>query len=172
MDPEFRADPLLVGLVFVLDSFAYTAMAPFVGFFSDRPSLYLTLLAIGNFGLLIAYSLLGPLPFLPIPSDTVWHVIVAIAVVGLFFPFAFMPTYSAMISTSVKRGIPKDMRLSGLVSGTFASCFSLGSFIGPILGGYLTDVMGFTMAVSIACCLPVCILILIVIFTLSHKLFV
>ena len=154
--------------MFVLDSVAYTVISPFVGFFSDRPGLYFTLLAIGNFGLLSAYSLLGPLPFLPIPSNALWHVIVAIAVIGLFFPFAFMPTYSAMISTSVKRGIPKDMRLFGLVSGTFAACYSLGSFIGPLLGGYLTDSLGFSLAASLVCSLPLLNLMLIGIFTLSH----
>ena len=156
IDPILDTSETLVGVIFLIMPTLYAILSPFVGFLADTFTYQLPLLAFGLGGYMIAYTLMGPLPLLPfLPRNSLWLTIVALVLEGLFTAFCFMPSFAIINRDCLKAGLPNDLDLFGLISGTFMFVFNLGAFIGPLVGGVLVQNFGFEWASSIVAMLPV-----------------
>lgn len=142
-------EPVELGFVFFIPALIYVIVTPFVGFLCDKyPKSQPWFMMISAFFSVIAYSLLGPLPFLKmelqLSTFLTGFVIFAISYTGLI-----IPVYSELNKIARSAGYPNDLRTQGLISGLFGAIHSLGALIGPIIGGFLVDTIGFDYATFI-----------------------
>jgi len=139
-------EPVQLGFVFFIPALIYVMVTPVVGFLCDKyPSAQPWFMIVSAFFSTIAYSLLGPLPFLnmelKLSTFLVGFVIFAISYTGLI-----IPVYSELNRIAKQQGYPNDLRTQGLISGLFGCIHSLGALIGPMVGGFFVDMIGFEMA--------------------------
>ncbi|XP_018013492.2 MFS-type transporter SLC18B1-like [Hyalella azteca] len=151
LEPHIRPwnlTPLEIGLIFVLDGFAYVISAPIWGLLCDRCLPERAATTIGALIATVAFLLLGPSPILPI-KNSLPLCICALVVHGLGFGAQFVATFSGMQKETVEAGLPDDLTTYGLVSGLWNSSFALGAFIGPSIAGVMLDTIGFGWGTSI-----------------------
>lgn len=142
-------EPVELGFVFFIPALIYVIVTPFVGFLCDKyPKSQPWFMIISAFFSMIAYSLLGPLPFFNMPlklsTFLTGFIIFAISYTGLI-----IPVYSELNKIARSAGYPNDLRTQGLISGLFGAIHSLGALIGPMVGGFLVDWIGFNQATFI-----------------------
>ena len=70
---QLHLGPLLVGLMFLLNSFVYTAAAPFWGYFVDRTNHALKVMMFGAATLTLALLFIGPCPIFHIEKYALVH---------------------------------------------------------------------------------------------------
>lgn len=139
--------PYQLGFVFFVPAFTYTLVTPLVGFVCEKFPGIMPYLMMGSSCLsIIAYSILGPLPFVEIPLNLpiflIGYILFAIAYTG-----NMVPVYSELSKISIKHGYPNDLRTQGLISGIFSATHSLAAFIGPMLGGFSVQYIGYRNSV-------------------------
>ncbi|XP_042142445.1 MFS-type transporter SLC18B1-like [Ixodes scapularis] len=144
---QFHMQPYQVGLVFVLNGAVYASTAWIWGRLADR-TYYTKELAIVACTILCAsLLLLGPAPFLPMPT-AVWSVMVALAIFGFGSGGTIVCSFAGSFRDTLDRGFSDNLATYGLVSSVFTSSHSMGAFVGPTLGGYLLDTVGFRMGTT------------------------
>ncbi|KAA0202609.1 hypothetical protein HAZT_HAZT007732 [Hyalella azteca] len=151
LEPHIRPwnlTPLEIGLIFVLDAFAYAVSAPIWGRLCDRCIPERAATTMGALIATVAFLLLGPSPILPI-KNSLPLCICAMVVHGLGFGAQFVATFSGTQKDAVEAGLPDDLTTYGLVSGLWNSSFALGAFIGPSIAGVMFDTIGFGWGTSI-----------------------
>ena len=158
-----------MGLVFLITPALYAILSPLAGYLADTFQHQLPLLLVGLIGYTFGFVLLGPVPFLPLPKDTLWLTLVALTITGLFMAFFIMPSFAIISRDCVKAGLPNDLDLFGLISGTFLVVINFGAFVGPLLGGVLVQNLGFAWASSIVALLPAVNLIPLAIYVVMSR---
>lgn len=141
--------PFQLGFVFFVPAFTYTLITPIVGFVCEKFPEIMPYLMMGSSCLsIIAYSILGPLPFVEIPLNLpiflIGYILFAIAYTG-----NMVPVYSELTKISVAHGYPNDIRTQGLISGIFSAVHSLAAFVGPMIGGISVQYLGYRNSIFI-----------------------
>ncbi|CAH1803160.1 unnamed protein product [Owenia fusiformis] len=139
----FHLSPLLVGLVFLVAPAVYALTAPFIGYIMDKKGWCKSSMALGGMLVLVSFSLIGPVPFLPLPMESLWLNVVGYAVLGLGISNLLVPQLQELLVAAFESGYPDNIKTYGITSGLYTSAFSIGGFAGPIGGGLLLDKVGF-----------------------------
>lgn len=135
--------PTKLGLLLFISPFLYAIASPIVGFVSDRkPGARKVILAVSGCTCALATSFIGPIPFYHLPLK-LWIVICAFVLFGMALGGAVIPVYAELSSLAIENGYKNDIKLQGLISGTFNTFWALGALIGPFLGGFVVDEIGF-----------------------------
>lgn len=145
LEPHLRPlslSPVQMGLMFVLNGSTYALLAPFWGMMCDKYLAPRTLITFGAVVVVIAFTFVGPMPFLPMKLS-LSLCIVSLIVHGIGFGAVLVSTFAGAHRDALANGFPDDLSTYGLVSGIWTSTFALGCFIGPSAGGFLTDYIGF-----------------------------
>jgi len=148
LEPHLRPlelSPFQLGLMFVLNGATYGLFAPLWGWLCDKKMNPRYVVIFGAFVIMTAFTIIGPSPFLPIPT-TLPLCIFALVLHGTGFGAELVATFTSAHKDAVANGFPDDIQTYGLVSGMWTSTFALGAFIGPSAAGALFDWCGFGWA--------------------------
>lgn len=148
MRQEFDVDTSIVGSFFLVMSAIFSLCSPLVGFICMKTEQRIPIMIIGLIIMAAAQLLMGPAPFLGIPSN-LWGTLATVAVLGASFAFAYVPTMESMIRAAASGGMKEDIGTYALVSGWWNAMYSLGEVIGPSTGGVLLDLIGFPWASTV-----------------------
>ncbi|XP_050723177.1 MFS-type transporter SLC18B1-like [Eriocheir sinensis] len=162
LEPHLRPlslSPFQLGLMFVLNGATYGFFAPVWGFLCDKIINPRFVVIFGAFVVMTAFILIGPAPFLPIPT-TLPICIIALVLHGTGFGAELVATFTSAHRDAVKNGFPDDISTYGLVSGMWTSTFALGAFIGPSAAGALFDWVGFSWATVVVVVLHLVVAVL------------
>ena len=89
--------------------------------------------------ILFAFLLIGPVPFLPIPSSlslTIFSLIVQ----GVGSAAVLVSSYSCALRSALKLdGYGEDLSTFSIISGLWTAAFALGNCLGPSVAGVLFD---------------------------------
>ena len=100
---------------------------------------------IGNTTLVIAFTTIGPLPFIPLEAN-VSIVVVSLAVIGLGKGLVCISAFKRAHDAAIRSGFPDDTSTCSLLSGLWSSLDFLGCFLGPSIGGILVEMYTFRWA--------------------------
>ena len=100
---------------------------------------------IGSTILVIAFTIIGPLPFIPLEANAS-IVVVSLAVIGLGKGLVCISAFKRAHDAAVRNGFPDDTSTCSLLSGLWSSLDFLGCFLGPSIGGILVEVYTFRWA--------------------------
>lgn len=157
LEPHLRPlelTPVQMGLMFILNGSTYALLAPFWGKMCDRYLSPRTLITFGAVVVAIAFTFIGPMPFVPLELSLPLC-IVSLIVHGIGFGAVLVSTFAGAHRDALAHGFPDDLSTYGLVSGIWTSTFALGCFIGPSAGGVLVDYIGFPWTTVIVMALHV-----------------
>lgn len=146
---EFDLSSGYVGLIMLGLSLPYCLASPLLGYFTDKyPATRSWFMVIGGVATATGFCLLGPLPFLHIPSQ-LWLLILMLGVIGFSLGMTAIPTFPEIIAHAYDHGFDEGLSTLGMVSGLFAAVWSLGMFYGPVVGGLITQYLCFEWAAAI-----------------------
>ncbi|XP_077519216.1 uncharacterized protein LOC144129148 [Amblyomma americanum] len=148
MRQEFDVDTSIVGSFFLVMSAIFSICSPLVGLICMKTEQRIPIMISGLIIMAAAQLLMGPAPFLGIPSN-LWATLATVAVLGASFAFAYVPTMESMIRAATSGGMKEDIGTYALVSGWWNAMYSLGEVIGPSAGGVLLDLIGFPWASTV-----------------------
>ncbi|XP_070835696.1 MFS-type transporter SLC18B1 [Chaetodon trifascialis] len=138
-----------VGLIMLGLSLPYCLASPVLGYFTDKyPATRSWFMVIGGLTTATGFCLLGPVPFLHIPSQ-LWLLIFMLGVIGFSLGMTAIPTFPEIITCAYDAGYEEGLSTLGLVSGLFAAVWSSGMFYGPVVGGIITQHLSFKWAAAI-----------------------
>ncbi|XP_059209896.1 MFS-type transporter SLC18B1 [Centropristis striata] len=138
-----------VGLIMLGLSLPYCLASPLMGFITDKyPSTRGWFMVIGSLCTAFGFFLLGPTPFLHIPSQ-LWLLIVMLGVIGFSLGMTAIPTFPEIITCAYEQGYEEGLSTLGMVSGLFGAVWSLGMFYGPTVGGLITQHLNFEWAAAV-----------------------
>lgn len=142
---QFNLSHVVLGLMFVINGGTYALTAPAWGWFCDKYSHPKIATVVGCILVCIAFSLIGPAPFIPYPT-MIWLTICGLVIHGLGMSAQLVASFTDALRTSIAYGFPNNLETYGLISGLWTSTFALGAFIGPSVAGILLDNIGFRNA--------------------------
>ncbi|CAH1781928.1 unnamed protein product [Owenia fusiformis] len=139
----FHLSPLLLGIVFLVAPAVYALTAPFLGWIMDKKGWCKSAMALGGMLILVSLSLIGPVPFLSLPMESLWLNVVGNVVLGLGISHLLVPPLQELLVAAFESGYPDNLETYGITSGLYTSAYSIGGFAGAIGGGSLLDKVGF-----------------------------
>ncbi|XP_026195232.1 MFS-type transporter SLC18B1 [Anabas testudineus] len=146
---KFNLSPGYVGLIMLGLSLPYCLASPLMGYFTDKyPVTRSWFMVTGGMATAIGFCLLGPVPFLHIPSQ-LWLLVVMLGLIGFSLGMTALPTFPEIITCAFERGFDDGLSTLGMVSGLFGAVWSLGMFYGPIVGGLITQHLSFEWAAAV-----------------------
>ncbi|XP_028995229.1 MFS-type transporter SLC18B1 [Betta splendens] len=146
---KFSLSPGHVGLIMLGLSLPYCLVSPLLGYFTDKyPATRSWFMVIGSTITAVGFCLLGPVPFLHIPSQQ-WLLIVMLGLIGFSLGMTVLPTFPEIITCALEKGFDEGLSTLGMVSGLFGAFWCLGMFYGPTVGGLLTQHLSFEWASAI-----------------------
>ncbi|XP_066159093.1 MFS-type transporter SLC18B1-like isoform X1 [Euwallacea fornicatus] len=141
----FKLSPVILGLMFVINGGVYAVTTPLWGWICDNLGIPKVVTAIGSLLVAAGFCLIGPAPFIPLPT-IFWITIIGLVLHGLGMGAQLVASFGDALKTAVLYGFPNDLETYALVSGLWTSSFALGAFIGPSIAGILYDTVGFRNA--------------------------
>uniref|UniRef100_A0A3P8VAU2 Solute carrier family 18 member B1 n=1 Tax=Cynoglossus semilaevis TaxID=244447 RepID=A0A3P8VAU2_CYNSE len=146
---KFALSPGYVGLIALGLSLSYCIASPLFGYFTDKyPVIRGWLMVTGGVTTAAGFWLLGPVPFLHIPSQ-LWLLVLMLSVIGFSLGMSSIPTFPEIIACAYKQGFQEGLSTLGMVSGLFSAVWCLGMFYGPIVGGFITQNLNFEWAAAV-----------------------
>ncbi|GAB6027840.1 hypothetical protein CHUAL_002066 [Chamberlinius hualienensis] len=139
---QFNLSPVQNGAMFIITGGVYALTAPVWGRLCDKYKQTKVFVAIAAINTCIAYTLLGPAPYLPF-NTILWVCIVALVFNGLGVGGEIVCAFIGSLKEAIKHGYSDDMRTYGLISALWSSAFAFGAFVGPSVGGLMLDTVGF-----------------------------
>ena len=132
-----------VGLCFLTMSLTYTATTLITGYCVDKILQPITFSTTGLLLLLLAFTLIGPAPFLPLaPSlaPSLPLTLLSLVLQGAGAALVLVSTFSSSLAATLsKEGYTDSPSTFSLVSGLWTSAFALGNFLGPSVAGVIYD---------------------------------
>ncbi|CAG2172969.1 unnamed protein product [Oppiella nova] len=154
--------PTTMGGIFVISGALYAGFNQVWAYFAEKMSNCHPLCIIGCTSSLVAFSIVGPLPFFGGDSQ-LWLTILAQVFLGLGMGGQFVGSFVQGLRETLKSGYPDNVSTYAVVSGIYSSSFALGSAIGPALGGILVAQFQYRMAT-----VPIAALQLLMVILLKH----
>ncbi|XP_039992914.1 MFS-type transporter SLC18B1 isoform X2 [Xiphias gladius] len=125
---KFNLSPGYVGLVMLGLSLPYCLASPLMGYCTDKyPATRSWFMVIGGIATAAGFCLIGPVPFLHIPSQ-LWLLVVMLGVIGASLGMTSIPTFPEIIACAYEKGFEEGLSTLGMVSGLFGAVWSLGPF--------------------------------------------
>ncbi|CAG9863397.1 unnamed protein product [Phyllotreta striolata] len=146
---DFNLTPEQVGLIFLLMAALYGISSPAWGWLADRIDNHWSMMVVGLFMSAVGLLLLGPCPFLPFLSHSLWMDLFALSIIGISVALALMPTFQGILTSAANGGYSDTMATYSVVAGIWSCMYSLGDFIGPGIGGFLLEKYDFPIASTI-----------------------
>ncbi|XP_046392881.1 MFS-type transporter SLC18B1-like [Ischnura elegans] len=165
---EFNLTPVEVGLMFVISGTMYAIHAPLIGWLCDHGIKPKHCCSVGLALIILGCCLIGPAPFLPSPI-ILWMCILGLMLHGLGVACVLVSCFIDSIKTAVHYGFNDDLSTYAIVSGLWASAFSLGAFVGPSVAGALMDWVGFRQGTIFILVTQSIMLIAVLIFVCCEK---
>uniref|UniRef100_A0A3Q0SMW4 Solute carrier family 18 member B1 n=1 Tax=Amphilophus citrinellus TaxID=61819 RepID=A0A3Q0SMW4_AMPCI len=138
-----------VGLVMLGVSLPYCLASPLIGYFTDKyPATRMGFMVTGSLAAAIGFCLLGPAPFLHIPSE-LWLLVIMLGLIGFSLGMTAIPPFPEIITCAYEKGFEEGLSTLGMVSGLFGAVWSTGMFYGPIVGGILVQHLSFEWAAAV-----------------------
>lgn len=138
----------IVGVFFLVLAATFSICSPLVGWICMKTEQRIPMMVVGLVLMSAAQLFMGPAPFLGLPSN-MWLTLATVALLGISFAVAYVPTMESIIHAAVDGGMTDDVATYGLVSGLWSSMYSLGEVLGPSIGGVFLDLVGFPWASTI-----------------------
>ncbi|XP_029982713.1 MFS-type transporter SLC18B1 isoform X2 [Sphaeramia orbicularis] len=143
---KFKLTPGYVGLIMLGLSLPYCLASPLMGYFTDKyPATRRWFMVMGGIITALGFCLLGPAPFLHIPSQ-LWLLVLMLGLIGFSLGMTAIPTFPEIITCAYQNGFEEGLSTLGMVSGLFGAVWSMGMFYGPIVGGLITQHLSFEWA--------------------------
>ncbi|XP_065334517.1 MFS-type transporter SLC18B1-like [Cloeon dipterum] len=142
---QFKLSDIVLCIMFVLSGGMYALVSPFIGRLCDKNVPPKLLSMTGCAAVFVGCLLIGPAPFFGIEAS-LGLVIAGLIIHGTGLALMLVSCFIDAIKSSVSAGFSDSLATYGLISGLWASSFSLGAFIGPSLAGFLFDRVGFAKA--------------------------
>jgi len=165
---QLQLSPLKMGFMFVLNGGAYALTAPLWGILCDKIKSPKLLVFIGAILVSVSFLLLGPAPFIPLET-TIPLSVLALIFLGVGCSAELVATFGGSLAAAHEAGFPQDLSTCGLISGIWATCFSLGSFAGPSAGGAAMEAFGFKWASQIVVAMHVLLAVVTAYLMLSNN---
>ncbi|KAM9355532.1 MFS-type transporter SLC18B1 isoform 2-T3 [Pholidichthys leucotaenia] len=138
-----------VGLIMLGLSLPYCLASPLMGYFTDKyPSTRMSFMIFGGVAATTGFCLLGPAPFLHIPSR-LWLLVLMLSLIGFSLGMTAIPTFPEIITYAYENGFEEGLSTLGMVSGLFGAVWSTGMFYGPIVGGLIVQHLSFEWAAAV-----------------------
>lgn len=143
---KFGLTPGYVGLIMLGLSLPYCLASPLMGYFTDKyPATRSWFMVVGGVVTALGFCLLGPAPFLYIPSR-LWLLVLMLSLIGFSLGMTAIPTFPEIITCAYDSGFEEGLSTLGMVSGLFGAVWSMGMFYGPTVGGLITQHLSFEWA--------------------------
>ena len=121
--------------------------APIFGYIAEHKIRGEYFMIIGHYLAIIAFALIGPVPFLqPFFTATPKSIAISSCLLGISSAAIIIPTIGMMHLYSMDSGAEKDLSLSSILSGLYASALNIGFAFGPTFGGLLLQYSTFAWA--------------------------
>lgn len=127
-----------IGGFFLFNAGFYTVSAPICGIIVEHKMLGEYVTIIGHCLAITAFSSMGPVPFFqPFFDATPKSIAISSCLLGISSTAIIIPTIGMMHLYAMDSGVDKDLPLSSISSGLYASALNIGFVIGPTFGGLL-----------------------------------
>lgn len=169
LEPHLRRmnmSPINISLIWVLLGAFYGLASPLGGLICDRFSSSAVAI-VGALLMILSFTIIGPLPFLPITMSTSL-VILSIIFIGISIAFEFVSGFSCACKQATIHGLPDSVETYGAISGLWASAVALGGFIGPTVAGIFSDLVGFQWSTLVVIFSQIVVLVLLVIIAVKE----
>ena len=144
-----------IGLCFLVFSATDTLGTILCGIVSDSYIQPWTICLTGLASLFTSFILLGPSPYLPIPS-TIPFKIAGLVLQGLGMGSSLFASYSCALKATLQLpDFPENVTTYSVVSSIWTAVYALGSFVGSSLAGLLYDNLGWRWGCATVQCLLV-----------------
>ncbi|KAJ3654933.1 hypothetical protein Zmor_014084 [Zophobas morio] len=150
---QFNLTPEKIGLIFLLFSGLYGVSSPAWGWLADKINNHWSMMVIGLFMCTVGLLLLGPCPYIPFLTSSLWLNLVALSILGISVALALLPTFQGLLTSAINSGCGDTLSTYSIVAGVWSCVYSLGEVIGPSLGGFLLQHYGFPITSTIMACM-------------------
>ena len=156
---QFQLPSELLGAVFMISPIMYIASIPIVGKLQDNLVGAETFFLLGAATLILALSVIGPLPVFPF-EPSLALVVIGLVMHGMGVSFCYMGSMGVLINQSIESsGQPEDVAV-GLMTSLWQFWRALAFLLAPGLGGIFIDNIGFRWAIFISAFLNVVFFVL------------
>ena len=136
-----------IGGFFLFNAGFYTVSAPICGYIVEHKIRGEYVMIIGHYLAIIAFALMGPVPFLqPLFTATPKSIAISSCLLGISSAAIIIPTIGMMHLYAMDSGVEKDFSLNSIASGLYASALNIGYVIGPTFGGLILQYSTFAWA--------------------------
>ena len=136
------ADTTLISSAFFLCGGCYMISTVVSGYITDKFSCPTVLSILGNMGLVFAFIIMGPLPFIPM-NGSVTMIMVSMAFEGFSLGLVYVSSFTRAQNAAKRNGFPEDTKSYHLISSMWVSFDLMGSFFGPCIGGIVAEMWDF-----------------------------
>jgi hypothetical protein len=141
-------DSTVISIAFFLNGGCYMLSTILSGYIMDKLA-YPTVIAIlGNIGFVVALTIIGPLPFVPIETS-VPLILMGMGIEGFSAGLVYVSSFTRSHLAATRNGFPEDTKTYHLLSGMWVSFGFMGFFFGPSIGGIAVQTWGFRMTTVI-----------------------
>jgi len=131
------------GIAFFMQGLVFMIGMIVCGWLCDKLPCPTLMSVAGNFCLALAFTLIGPLPWISSIKPSVSLMKGAMAFVGMGYACIMVSTYSRAQGAAARMGFPKDIDTYLMISGMWTSSLYLGCFAGPTLAGFMVERFNF-----------------------------
>ena len=114
------------------------------GLIADKVSTPTLFSIAGNVGQVLAFLLIGPLPFFPIEPNVPLSFI-GLALFGFSMGLMYVSSFTRAEKSATDNGFPDNTKTYQLISGLWVASDLSGNFLGPSIGGIVVETLGFRM---------------------------
>ena len=128
-----------ISLCFLSMAVSYTSVTIMSGYLADKLVHPVTITILGLLILLLSFTLIGPVPYLPIQPHqelTVFSLVLQGAGAGAVVVSSYS---SCLLATLTIQGYSPSVSTYSVVSGLWTSAFALGNFVGPTVAGFIYE---------------------------------
>ncbi|CAM1322334.1 Uncharacterised protein r2_g3074 [Pycnogonum litorale] len=123
----------------------YSIICPIVGYIVDKKHYDEQSMAAGLLVMFVSYQLLGPAPYLYIPSS-IWLTQVSLIMGATALAMTYVPAYKVLNRITIQNGYPDNLATKSKISAVYLTSMGIGQFVGPSVGGIVIDYLNFQWA--------------------------
>ncbi|CAM1322335.1 Uncharacterised protein g8056 [Pycnogonum litorale] len=142
---EFGLSATAAGAMFIGFQAPFSIICPIVGYIVDKKHYDEQSMGVGLMVLFVSYQLLGPAPYLYIPSS-IWLTQVSLLLGATGLAMVFIPAYKVLNRITIQNGYPDNLATKSKISAVYLTSMGIGQFVGPSMGGIVIDYLNFQWA--------------------------
>ena len=138
----------IISAAFFISGGGYMLSTFASGFTTDTSTYPKILSILGNIGLVIAFTSIGPLPFIP-RENGIPIILISFAIIGFCTGLVCVSSFTRAQRSAIVNGFPQDTKTYHIISGLWVSFDFMGAFLGPSIGGIAVEWWRFRTATMI-----------------------